>query len=239
MTEVGEAVALEVKALGFRFPGAPVHLWENLTFEVKKGEAILVAGGNGSGKSTLLDVLQGRRRTTNGVIRMFGRDVSSWPSWRRAARWVARGFQDVRCPGRLKAWEVIALGIPGRFEESLLRTVLPLQAKLRRQRFDERRERAVAALRDFGCPEIADTETRALSGGQRKIVEYGLLSMRPSSIYLLDEPLMGLSADRCRQAARFCRELLERGRSLVIVEHGDRSQWLGEALGVEKTLRLD
>lgn len=231
-------VALEVKDLSFRFPGAPECLWRDLSFEVKEGEALLVVGGNGSGKSTLLDVLHGRRRAAGGTITMFGEEVSPWPSWRRTSRWVARGFQDVRAPGRLKAWEVVALGLPDLPEEGLLRTLVPFRAKDQRKTLDERRKRATKALENLGAGEIPDMRTRTLSGGQRKITEYALLTLRPSKIYLLDEPLMGLSEQRRLQALRFCENQIDRGRSLVIVEHGDRSQWMQETLGIERVLSL-
>jgi ABC-type branched-subunit amino acid transport system ATPase component len=236
--KAGGRVSLEVRELGFRFPGAPSHLWKNLSFQVKEAEVVLIAGGNGSGKSTLLDVLQGRRRAAEGEIRMFGEEVSSWPSWKRTSRWVARGFQEVKAPGRLKAWEVVALGMSDRAGEGLLGTLSPFHSKARRAAIAERRRRAEEALTALGAAEIADAETRTLSGGQRKITEYGLLSLRPSRIYLLDEPLMGLSDHRRTQAARFCRSLLDRGGSLVIVEHGDRSCWLQGTLEIERVLNL-
>lgn len=44
---------LEVKNLSFGYQKG-LHLWENVSFTVKKGEIFSILGANGAGKSTLL-----------------------------------------------------------------------------------------------------------------------------------------------------------------------------------------
>lgn len=46
---------------------------KNLSFEVKRGEAIGVIGNNGSGKSTLLQLIYGALSPTSGTLRVHGR----------------------------------------------------------------------------------------------------------------------------------------------------------------------
>ncbi len=45
------------------------RLWENIGFEVKRGERIGIIGANGTGKTTLLETLLGRRDADGGVVR--------------------------------------------------------------------------------------------------------------------------------------------------------------------------
>lgn len=70
---------LRVEGLAFRYgPQAPL-LYENLSFEVKPGELVLVTGPSGCGKSTLTKIIQGLYQQTAGTIRLDGRDIRSMP----------------------------------------------------------------------------------------------------------------------------------------------------------------
>lgn len=70
---------LKVEGLAFRYgPQAPL-LYENLSFEVKPGELVLVTGPSGCGKSTLTKIIQGLYQQTAGTVRLDGRDIRSMP----------------------------------------------------------------------------------------------------------------------------------------------------------------
>lgn len=70
---------LKVEGLAFRYgPQAPL-LYENLSFEVKPGELVLITGPSGCGKSTLTKIIQGLYQQTAGTVRLDGRDIRSMP----------------------------------------------------------------------------------------------------------------------------------------------------------------
>ena len=50
-------------------------------------------GPNGAGKSTLVNLLAGEIAPTAGTIRIDGRDVTGWSTWRIARCGVGRSFQ--------------------------------------------------------------------------------------------------------------------------------------------------
>ena len=48
---------IELKDITFSFPGVERPLFDDLNFEIKKGESIGIVGTNGTGKSTLMKIL--------------------------------------------------------------------------------------------------------------------------------------------------------------------------------------
>lgn len=59
---------LSVRSLSMSYPGKP--LFDNLSFELKRGERLFVIGSNGCGKSTLIKILTGREKQKSGVFEL-------------------------------------------------------------------------------------------------------------------------------------------------------------------------
>lgn len=69
---------LKAENLSMRYETGDVAVdaLKNVSFEVRKGEFIVVLGPSGSGKSTLLNVIGGMDRPTSGTMRYGGRAVT-------------------------------------------------------------------------------------------------------------------------------------------------------------------
>ncbi len=52
-------------------------IYENLSFEVKKGKILGLLGKNGTGKTTVINILNGYLKPRSGVCRIFGEDMRS------------------------------------------------------------------------------------------------------------------------------------------------------------------
>lgn len=72
-----EAVAFD--QVSFTYKGAGAETLSQIDFTAKKGQTIGVIGGTGSGKTTLISLLARFYDTTEGQIRMDGKDIRSYP----------------------------------------------------------------------------------------------------------------------------------------------------------------
>jgi len=60
--------SLEIKDLGFIYPGTTKEVLKNINFEAKKGEIIAIVGENGSGKTTLIKLINRLYDPTKGSV---------------------------------------------------------------------------------------------------------------------------------------------------------------------------
>ena len=69
----------DVKNLNFSAKGQTIL--SNISFEIYSGEYIAIIGPNGGGKTTLIRTLLGLNKTTNGVIKIFGKNQKDFKQW--------------------------------------------------------------------------------------------------------------------------------------------------------------
>ncbi len=182
-----------------------------MNLAVREGERRAIIGPNGAGKTTLFNLISGELGVSGGAIRLFDRDITRLPPYRRAALGLARTFQITNLFPSLNALESALLAVQGltRAKFSMLR---PLE------RFRDLRERALAALRAVGLEDRAATAVRNLSHGEQRQLEIALaLASRPR-VLLLDEPTAGLSPGESQLMADLLRRL-DPAMTVLIIEH--------------------
>ena len=103
-----EALLLEAKGLGKRYPGT-VAL-EDVRFDLRKGEVHCLVGENGAGKSTLIKILAGAVVHDEGEIRIDGVDVGHADLKHRRDLGVSVIYQDLNLVPQLTVTENIFLG---------------------------------------------------------------------------------------------------------------------------------
>lgn len=150
-------------------------VFEQLSFRLGGGEALVLVGRNGAGKSSLLRILAGLLAPAAGRIAWNGTDISEdAESYRAGVRYV--GHADAVKPAlsaaeNLHTWAVLW---GGRAAATA---------------------RVQAALEHFGIGRLADLPGRWLSAGQRRRVALARLLLAPAPLWLLDEPRTALDAD--------------------------------------------
>lgn len=198
---------IKVENLSFQYYSRDEPAIREISFEVPKGELLLIAGASGCGKTTLSRCINGLiprsyHGEMTGSVYLNGKDIMQM-SLVDISQSVGTLLQD---PERQivasKVFNEIAFG--------------PENLGIPRDVIISRINNIAQQLR---IEYLLDRETFNLSGGEKqKVAMAGLLVMQPS-ILLLDEPLASLDSASVIDALDMFKELSGKGITVIIVEH--------------------
>jgi ABC-type sugar transport system ATPase subunit len=178
---------------------------EPISFDVRAGEVVALAGLVGSGRSELLETIFGARQPQSGHVRIGGREVRR-PTPRRSLRNGIALLPEDRHRQGLNLFGTVRSNI-------VLGSWRLLAAEPGRERRDS--EAAVQRLRIR--TDRTSASIRSLSGGnQQKVVVARCLGRKPR-VLLLDEPTRGIDVGAKEEMFRLLGEMLEDGIAIVLV----------------------
>ena len=194
MTE--QAAMLEARGLCKSYGG--VRVLEPVSFAIKPGECLGVAGANGSGKSTLLRLIAQVEKPDSGSVYFQGKDVSSDRSFPR--RHLGYVPQDLELAPELTVKEQLALwraacGAKGPVGEDIS-VLLGLEALLPRR-------------------------IGTLSGGMQRRVSIAMALSTGRDVLVLDEATAGLDESYREGLMTWMAAFLSRGGCAVWCTHLD------------------
>jgi branched-chain amino acid transport system ATP-binding protein len=207
---------LEVRDLTLRF--GSITAFEDVSFDVARGELFAVIGPNGAGKTSLFNVLSRVYQPSAGNVRFNGADLLRLRASGLAGVGVARTFQNLGLFGDLTVLENMLIGRHHLMESGAVRGGLWFGHTRREEKLH--RARALEALEFVGLRDHTRTPVRILPFGIRKRIEIArALAMEPK-LMLLDEPVAGMSLGEREQITALVRRLHEeRDLTLLLVEH--------------------
>lgn len=173
---------------------------DDVSFEVKDGEFLVLLGPSGSGKTTTLRCIAGLESVDTGRISIDGRDVTELPPGQRD---VAMVFQNYALYPYMTVYENIAF---------------PLKVKkFAKEEIDRRVNRVADFLR---IKHLLARKPKQLSGGEQQRVALGRAIIREPKVFLMDEPLSNLDAKlRVYMRAELKKLQRELGIKTVYVTH--------------------
>ncbi|HKY19993.1 MAG TPA: ABC transporter ATP-binding protein [Vicinamibacterales bacterium] len=196
----GPIDSIAFEHVSFRYPLTDRDVLADVSFSVRKGQALALVGENGAGKTTIVKLVTRLFEPTSGRILLNGMDASRF-SQRSVQREMSIIFQDYG-QYQMTARENIAIS----------RTDLMADdASVQRA---GQQSGAVEVVNDL--PDGYETMLgrlfpggRQLSGGQWQRLALGRLYFRPASVQIFDEPTAALDAiaeaamiDRLREHGR-------------------------------------
>jgi ABC-type branched-subunit amino acid transport system ATPase component len=215
----GAAAALAARGVTVRFGG--LMALHDVSIEVQPGSIAGLVGPNGAGKSTLLGVLSGLQRANTGQVWLRGEDVTQASPRARAARGLARTFQQPE----------LFMGLTVREHLVLAHRARTARHRLWRDMFDPRslfpaskaeNDRVDGLLELLRLTRVAKAPVAALPLGVLRLVEVGRALASEPEVLLLDEPLSGLDIKASENLLVVFRQIVDQADpplSLVIVEH--------------------
>jgi ABC-type multidrug transport system fused ATPase/permease subunit len=206
----GDAPAIDVERITFRHSGSERNVLREVSFSVKPGEVIAVAGRNGAGKSTLIDLLLRFYDPTSGRILADGVDLREWnlEDWRRSAGVMS---QDVFLfHGTIL--ENIAYARPGATRAEVERALHESGLDPILRRFNN------------GLETIVGERGTQLSGGERQSIALARLFLRKPKLLILDEPTSHLDGEALRLVGAALRPLMDGCTSFLVTHNPETIQ---------------
>jgi branched-chain amino acid transport system ATP-binding protein len=175
----------------------------DVSFEVSKGDIVLLAGSNGSGKSTLLKAIYGMLPLgDNGQIYFDGENITGKPT----AALLKKGLLYI--PQKNNLFEDMTV------KENLEMAGLTLDKRLLQRGIEYSLSIFTTLVPYLNRPSIT------LSGGERQLLAIAMATLHQPKMILIDEPFIGLSLRNIELIAKTISTLsTKRGITLVIVEH--------------------
>lgn len=191
---------LKVTAVEKRFGG--LRAVDGATLEVQQGDLLGLIGPNGSGKTTLLNLLSGHMAADRGEVLLDGKSVLGLTPTQLTRLGVLRMFQMTRVFNRISAYDnLIVCGLAMKLDEQ------------------QATRRAVVMLEELQLTHVMHLDGGQLSGGQKKLLEFGACFMVPPRLALLDEPFAAVHPTMKAIMAAFIKRRSASGQTFILVSH--------------------
>jgi putative ABC transport system ATP-binding protein len=193
-----------------------VRALRGVDFSAEAGEFVSVMGPSGSGKSTLMNILGCLDKPSGGTYTLDGIETSSSNSDTFAYirnRKIGFVFQSFNLLARTTALENVELPLFYRRREP------GEQGGAAHSQTQERKERAMAALKEVGLDTRMDHFPSQLSGGQQQRVAIARAMVNDPAFILADEPTGNLDTGMTLEIMGLFQELNNRGKTIIMVTH--------------------
>ncbi|MFQ1002768.1 sugar ABC transporter ATP-binding protein [Modestobacter sp. SSW1-42] len=193
--------------------------FDDVSFTVRPGEVLGLAGLVGSGRSEILETVYGARRATAGTVRVAGRRLRAGDVSGAVGAGVGLAPEERKSQGLLLGEPIyrnITMSSLGRFARGGF-----LSGSAEKQAARDQAESL--DLR----PVDVSREVRTLSGGNQQKVVLARWLLRDCKVLLLDEPTRGVDVGARSEIYALIRALADRGVAVVVV-----SSEIPEVLGL-------
>jgi len=173
-----------------------------ISVSIERQSIVGLLGRNGAGKTTTFRMIIGMITPTSGSVMFDGRDITKLPMYKRARLGMGYLSQE-----------------PSIFQRLSVRDNLLAILETMSLRRSERMQIADALIERFGLTEVAKSQGRFLSGGERRKLEIARAMVTRPSLILLDEPFSGVDPIAVEDLQHEIQRLADSGVSILITDH--------------------
>ena len=181
-----------------------LHVLQDISLSVRKGEVVVIIGPSGSGKSTLCRSINRLETIDSGEILLEGAPIPREGKKLAELRaQIGMVFQSFNLFAHMSVLDNI--------------TLAPVDVLKKGRK--EAREEALQLLERVGVRDQADKVPAQLSGGQQQRAAIARsLAMHPK-VMLFDEPTSALDPEMIQEVLNVIAELAKEGMTMLIVTH--------------------
>ena len=205
---------VENLSLSVNEKGAELNILSDISFDVKKGEMLVITGPNGGGKSTLAKVLMGIEKAESGKVILDGEDITDYDIDERAKAGIGFAFQQ-----------------PPRFKGMTVDKLISLAAGEHKSEAEccDLLSRVGLCAQEYVKREVDNT----LSGGEMKRLEIATVLARPHKLCIFDEPEAGIDLWSFSMLIQQFEEIKkDENQSLILISHQERIMQMADRVMV-------
>ena len=191
---------LETHGLIKKYSGRAVV--NEISITIAQRSIVGLLGRNGAGKTTTFRMIMGMIAPNGGSVIFESRDITKLPMYKRARLGIGYISQEPSIFQRLIVTDNLY---------AILETMSITKA--------ERNRRADMLIERFALSEVAKSQGRYLSGGERRKLEIARAMVTDPSLILLDEPFSGVDPIAVEDLQNEIRRLIASGVSILITDH--------------------
>lgn len=193
-------VSLQDVTKTYKMGEVTIKAADGISFDVEKGEFVIVVGPSGAGKTTVLNILGGMDTATSGKVLVDGAEISKY----RGKKLIQYRREDI--------------GFVFQFY-NLMQNLTALENVELAMQICKHPLDASEVLAEVGLEERMNNFPAQLSGGEQQRVAIARALINHPPIILADEPTGNLDSRTSAQIMDILAELTDEGATLLLVTH--------------------
>jgi lipopolysaccharide export system ATP-binding protein len=193
---------LEIKNIKKSFKNKVVL--KDISMSVNKGEIVGLLGPNGAGKTTTFEIITGFLKSDSGKILIDGKDITDFPTWKRAREGISYLPQEISIFKKLTVKENFEIVLEDFYDKNEMEKIIE------------------DLLKKFELYNLRDKIAGNLSGGEKRRLEIARsLSFSPK-FFLLDEPFSGIDPKTVIEIQDIILKLKNENIGILLTDHNVR-----------------
>ncbi len=198
---MSEFVCFDQVKKTYKMGEVEIHAADGISFEVKKGEFVVISGPSGAGKTTVLNILGGMDQASSGAIYVDGKDITKYSkrqltAYRRDD--IGFVFQFYNLVPNLTAKENVELAL-----------------QICKDPLD-----AATVLKEVGLADRLDNFPAQLSGGEQQRVSIARALAKNPKLLLCDEPTGALDYNTGKNILKLLQDTCRlKGMTVIVITH--------------------